>query len=675
MEKTHAGVGGYTDSRGEWRPEKPIIFAPVFTWPPKLGKFLSWLLNYLFTWNLIYLGVVMLSYYFLQPPLEEMKVLKVSWISTIFIRNMALIWIVAGGWHLYLYTFKKRGTKAKYCPRWQSTTGSTFLWNNQVYDNIFWTCVSGVPIWTAFEALSFWLYANGKLPYLDLREHPFYFILIFLLIPFWREFHFYLIHRLIHWKPLYNRIHYLHHYNINPGPWSGLSMHPLEHLLYFTTMLVHWIIPSHPLHLLFNSQHAALTPAPGHTGFEGKLGKFLPFGSYFHYLHHRLFECNYGEVTIPMDKWFGIFDDGSLTQTEKFEAASAYQKLRVSKIIDESPEVKSFYLSAVDDAELKQSIPGQHLIFRFPFHDKKLCPDVDRADGSQIKYALRSYTISNGEKNDQYRISVKNEPGGHVSPALHSSLKVGDVIEAKGPKGLFVLQQDRRKPAVFIAAGIGITPILSMLKSIDKTNAERYLILAAKEENLLSFKEEIHQICKDHPNIKVHLFFSRKPAVHMNKEYSSWQYHSQRLDPDSLKAILPHKNNFSFYICGPEIMTASLMDGIKSWKGIGSAIHTESFGTQKKSKNQLDLNKEIQVHFTKSDITVAWDHEYANILEFAESNGVSLEAGCMFGECGACSTKMEKGSVDYNYQTAIKPVQGNCLPCSCFPTSDIRLEG
>ena len=118
MERTHAGVGGYTDSRGEWRPEKPISFAPVFTWPPKLGKFFTWLLKYLFTWNLIYLGVVMLSFYFLQPPLEEMKAFKVSWISTIFIRNMALIWIVSGGWHLYLYTFRKRGTEAKYCPRW-----------------------------------------------------------------------------------------------------------------------------------------------------------------------------------------------------------------------------------------------------------------------------------------------------------------------------------------------------------------------------------------------------------------------------------------------------------------------------------------------------------------------------------------------------------------------------
>ena len=69
-----------------------------------------------------------------------------------------------------------------------------------------------------------------------------------------------------------------------------------------------------------------------------------------------------------------------------------------------------------------------------------------------------------------------------------------------------------------------------------------------------------------------------------------------------------------------------------------------------------------------------WDNDYTNLLEFAESNGVSLEAGCMFGECGACNTKLESGDVTYNYNTAVKPAKGNCLPCSCHPKSDIRLN-
>jgi ferredoxin-NADP reductase len=451
-------------------------------------------------------------------------------------------------------------------------------------------------------------------------------------------------------------------------------MHPVEHLLYFSVVLIHWVIPSHPLHFLFNSQHTALTPAPGHTGFEGKIGKFISFGSYFHYLHHRLFDCNYGESTIPMDKWFGIFEDGSQTQTEKFEAASAYQKLIVSKIVDESPEVKSFYLSSTDNSKLKQNIPGQHLIFKIPFRDKRLCIDPGKANGSQIKYALRSYTVSNNTENNQYRISVKFQKGGQVSPALHGSLELGAILEAKGPKGMFVHQYNKRKPSVFIAAGIGITPILSILKSIDKTNKEIFLFFAAKEENLLCFKEEIHQICKDHQNINVQVFFSRKPVENMHTTYNLWQYHATRLDMDVLKTILPGKKNFNFYICGPEKMTASFIDGIKLWKGKQSAIYTETFGTEKNTKNKVESNREIQVHFTKSNKSVNWDYDYSNILEFAESNGIRLEAGCMFGECGACSTKIELGNVAYNYNTAIKPAKGNCLPCSCFPTSDIRLD-
>ena len=672
MNKNTKLAGGYTDNKGEWRPKDPISFAPIFIWPPKLKKFFIWLFNYLFTWNLIYLAIVFISYYFLQPPLQEMKTFKASWISTIFIRNMALVWIIYGGWHLYLYTLKKRGTKAKYCPRWQSTDGSTFLWNNQVYDNVFWACASAVPIWTAFEVITFWMYGNDKLPYLDFKEHPVYFVALFMLIPFWREFHFYLIHRLIHWKPLYNKIHYLHHYNINPGPWSGLAMHPVEHLLYFSVVLIHWIVPSHPLHFLFNSQHTALTPAPGHTGFEGKIFKHLTFGSYFHYLHHRLFECNYGETTIPLDKWFGIFEDGSQTQTEKMEAISKYQPYQVTKIIDESPEVKSFYLTSINNSKLKSYEAGQHLTFRFPIHKKELLTEKETKTNSKAKIILRSYTLSGFNENNHYRISVKKENRGLVSSALHNSLKVGDIIEAKGPKGQFTHQENKRKTNVFIAAGIGITPILSMLKSIDKT--ERiFLILAAKEEKLLCFQEEIHELEKIHPKIRIDVFFSKGSPTDIINEFPSWDFHDKRLDIDSLKELLPAEKNYNFYICGPEQMTTYLIHEIGLWKGKRSKIYTESFGIQN-NKNFTTTDKEVQVHFIKSNKTVMWDNDYTNLLEFAESNGVSLEAGCMFGECGACSTKLESGDVIYNYNTAVKPAKGNCLPCSCHPTSDIRLN-
>jgi ferredoxin-NADP reductase/sterol desaturase/sphingolipid hydroxylase (fatty acid hydroxylase superfamily) len=666
-----SAIGGFTDSRGEWRPGTPVSYAPIFV-SPGLKSFMVWLFNYLFKWNLIYLGIVILSYYFLQPPLDEMKTFKISWVATLFFRNMALAWIIFGGWHFYLYILKARRSDAKYSPRWQSTNGSTFLWHNQVYDNIFWSCVSGVTIWTAYEVLTFWLYANNKLPYIDFNTHPIYFVLLFLLIPFWREFHFYLIHRLIHWKPLYKRIHYLHHYNINPGPWSGLAMHPVEHILYFSVVLIHYIVPSHPLHFLFNSQHTALTPAAGHSGFEGKLLNYLNFGSYFHYLHHRLFDCNYGESTIPLDKWFGSFEDGSLTPYEKQAAAGAYNKFVVTEIIDESPEVKSFYLTSSDKSILKENIPGQHLTFKLPFVDNMLCPNIRDDSNSRVKYTLRSYTISTISENNQYRISVKKIPGGKVSAALHSSLKTGDILEAKGPRGSFIHRKVRGKPTVFIAAGIGITPLLSMLKTVSKTIGDIYLILAVREKNLLCFREEIYQICKSNPYIRVHIFLSRE--AYFSGTGEPWEYHFKRIDIQSLKQVLPVKKNFSFYICAPEEMTKTLVNDITVWKGTNSKIHTETFGSAREIISKADNTEAMTVRFLQSDKMVEWDHDFRNILDFAESNGISLEAGCMIGECGACSLRLEEGSIEYNHATAAKPAKGHCLPCSCHPASDIIID-
>lgn len=86
------------------------------------------------------------------------------------------------------------------------------------------------------------------------------------------------------------------------GPWSGLSMHPVEHLLYFSVVVPHMFVYGHPIHLLFNAQHTGLTPAGGHHGFDGCEGpgptKYS--GSYFHYLHHRYFEVRQSPVHISM---------------------------------------------------------------------------------------------------------------------------------------------------------------------------------------------------------------------------------------------------------------------------------------------------------------------------------------------------------------------------------------
>jgi sterol desaturase/sphingolipid hydroxylase (fatty acid hydroxylase superfamily) len=322
------------NSRGEWVPPDSVKATPLFAWPPRPFQWLKWLLSYpgfLWPWNGLYLLITIFIWRFIQPPLAQCVELRPGWICFLLLRNLGLAWVVYGGWHLLLYMFKLQGTDRKYDIRWPSRDDSKFLFHNQTYDNIFWSCVSGCTIWTAYEVFYFWALANKKIPYVDWTTHPVYCAVWLCLIPFWRDLHFYWVHRLIHCGPLYRHVHSLHHRNTNPGPWSGLSMHPVEHLLYFSSVLIHFVVPSHPIHLLFNSQQTgAFAPATGHHGFEKPLWrKALPSGSYFHYVHHRIFNCNFGGEELPLDRWFGTYrralpaDPGPVTDQAPPQAAKS----------------------------------------------------------------------------------------------------------------------------------------------------------------------------------------------------------------------------------------------------------------------------------------------------------------------------------------------------------------
>lgn len=298
-------------------PQVPIRTSPLFDWPPRPLAIARWFWGgwFLITEKLVILALACLSYLWFQPPLEETRTLALGWIFEIWLRNMTLMTLVAGGLHLFFYSFTAQGKRLKYDPRPLMKNGRQFTLGGQVRDNMFWTLASGVTVWTAYEALMFWALANGYAPLLTWAAHPIWFIAIFFLIPLWESFYFYWIHRLLHVPFLYRHVHSLHHRNINVGPWSGLSMHPVEHVIYLGTVLVHFIIGAHPLHILFHMQYYTLSAATTHTGFEGMLIKDqnrLALGTFHHQMHHRYFECNYGSLEMPWDKLFGSFHDGTV---------------------------------------------------------------------------------------------------------------------------------------------------------------------------------------------------------------------------------------------------------------------------------------------------------------------------------------------------------------------------
>jgi sterol desaturase/sphingolipid hydroxylase (fatty acid hydroxylase superfamily) len=305
------------DKRGEWKPENSPEGSPLFSWPLRFKKILKYYFGpqgFFFPNNLFYALLAVVCWIYFTPELSRAETFAFGWIAEIYLRNSILIILFVGILHLRLYIKKAQGEKYKYTDKWMDKGNKKFLFGNQVWDNIFWNLTSGSLIWTAYEAVTLWMYANGRLPYIDFKSHPVYFILLMMAIPFLRLIHFYFIHKWSHWPPLYKISHYLHHKNINIGPWSGLSMHPIEHLLYFSGVLLHWIIPSHPIHGIFHLMHAGLSPAPGHTGFHKLVLKGKAewkTDHYFHYLHHKYFTVNFGVESVPLDKWFGSYHDGS----------------------------------------------------------------------------------------------------------------------------------------------------------------------------------------------------------------------------------------------------------------------------------------------------------------------------------------------------------------------------
>ncbi|MDE5446756.1 sterol desaturase family protein [Bradyrhizobium sp. CSA207] len=305
---------GTRDKSGHWKPNRWIKRAPVFVWPIQPKPFLRWLFSYLWPYNALYFAIALLVWFYLTPPLETMQEFGFGWILLILLRNTALVLLVYGGSHAVFYIQRRQRTDFKYNAKWPDTDNSMFLFGSQTAENIFWAMCSGVPVFTAYEVLTWWMFANAYIPHFDFMDRPVFFVTVLLLVPLWRELHFYLIHRLIHLGPLYEIVHKVHHNNVNPGPWSGLSMHTLEHIVFFSAVLIFYVVPSQPLLIMFVLIHLIVGPARGHLGFDAIAvsdDKILVNDNYYHYLHHKYFEVNYGERLIPFDEWLGTAHDGS----------------------------------------------------------------------------------------------------------------------------------------------------------------------------------------------------------------------------------------------------------------------------------------------------------------------------------------------------------------------------
>lgn len=297
--------------RGKYIGEPPTYVDK--TKPPGMTDFpkptlSTWLVNIpsvlVYTPNFVWAVISLLVYNYVPYKLGPDDPASLSPISYDFFIDRFPMWytLVIGYfsfWHISLYGF--------------NLASRPFISNrsynlDKVVHNAFWTSC-GIVIWTFYENVFCYLWATGRLSYIndvDSFTRPIglmKFSAALALIPVWRSIHFYFAHRFLHYKPLYQQVHSLHHRNTDTEPFSGLCMHPVEHLYYFSCVLPSLIFYCSPYAFLWNGVHLLLSPAASHSGYEDHFQSDL-----YHYLHHRYFECNYsGGDAGFMDLAFGTF--------------------------------------------------------------------------------------------------------------------------------------------------------------------------------------------------------------------------------------------------------------------------------------------------------------------------------------------------------------------------------
>lgn len=254
--------------------------------------------------NFVWASISLLLYFYAPYDLEPGSPATLAPISYKFISERLPLWasLVLGYfsfWHISIYGFQL-ATRPFIENRKYSLT--------KVMHNITWTS-SGIIIWTGFENVICYLWATERLPYISNSESfttlsgAFRFLVVLMAIPLWRSIHFYFAHRFLHYKPLYQQVHSLHHRNTDIEPFSGLCMHPIEHLYYYACIAPSLVFYCSPYAFVWNGVHLLLSPAASHSGYEDHFQSDI-----FHYLHHRYFECNYaGSDAAFLDIWFGTF--------------------------------------------------------------------------------------------------------------------------------------------------------------------------------------------------------------------------------------------------------------------------------------------------------------------------------------------------------------------------------
>ncbi|UVL90508.1 pyridoxamine 5'-phosphate oxidase family protein [Pseudomonas sichuanensis] len=332
---------------------------------------------------------------------------------------------------------------------------------------------------------------------------------------------------------------------------------------------------------------------------------------------------------------------------------------RVGRIEQESRDIRSYYLQP-DDGKPVPFAPGQHIPMRL------------QLDGEAP--LVRTYSLSSAPSDGYLRISVKAQ--GPASRHLHERLKVGDVLQVRLPMGNFTLDQQSQRPLVLIGAGVGITPLMAMLREQLSSGQGRRIHLFHGGRSLaeLPFRQELAALKQQAGDLlAIHRALSQPEADAVPGRDFEF---AGRLGITQIKAVLA-LDDYDFYLCGPASFTQDLYEGLRALHVPDVRIHAEAFGPSTLRRHTDDRQPVLQqppaatqpvpVYFASSAKEARWAPDSGTLLELAERRGLSPDFSCRGGSCGTCKTRVVSGQVHYPNPPAELPDSGSVLICCAVP--------
>jgi ferredoxin-NADP reductase/MOSC domain-containing protein YiiM/ferredoxin len=359
---------------------------------------------------------------------------------------------------------------------------------------------------------------------------------------------------------------------------------------------------------------------------------------------------------------------GSLSQGAE-PAWPAFRKLRVGQVVRESTGVSSIYLTAADGTALPAARAGQYLTLRI----------TDAGDPAPV----RSYSLSSAPDAGTYRISVKQEPHGVVSRYLNRSLQTGAILDVAAPRGDFVVGGGAG-PILLISAGIGVTPVLSMLHQLAASHSERdiWWLHSARSPREHPFAAEAHDLLAALPHAREQVFYTAATPAERHRAHAA----SGRITQRALASLgIPAAG--AAYVCGPASFMAGMRDTLTALGVDPAAIHTELFGALASINPGVTGQAQRPPHeppgppgtgplvtFARSGIAAPFGADWRSVLDLADACDVPTRWSCRTGVCHTCVTPLLSGDITYNPDPLEPPADGEVLICCARPGTDIVLD-